>query len=95
MNPTLINLNSIITQNHGNIVSDMDGEKVIFSVPNGKYYNLGSIGGRIWELINTPISGNDLVNLLVNEFEVQKHECEEHVEDFLQQLFTEKLITFK
>ena len=35
----------------GNIVSDMGGEKVMLSVNKGKYYNLGEIGGDIWELI--------------------------------------------
>ena len=29
----------------------MGGEKVMLSVKNGKYYNLGEIGGEIWELI--------------------------------------------
>ena len=28
----------------------MDGEKVMLSINNGKYYNLGEIGGDIWEL---------------------------------------------
>jgi len=31
----------------GNIVSNMDGEKVMLSIKNGKYYNLGEIGGFI------------------------------------------------
>ena len=33
----------------GNIVSDMGGEKVMLSIENGKYYNLGEMGGEIWE----------------------------------------------
>ena len=30
-------------QKEGNVVSDMDGEKVMLSIHNGKYYNLGEV----------------------------------------------------
>ena len=45
-----ISLNQTLSQVKGNIVSDMGGEKVMLSVNNGKYYNLGEIGGDIWDL---------------------------------------------
>ena len=45
-----ISLNSTVMQSEGNIVSDMDGEKVMMSVSNNKYYNLGVMGGEIWEM---------------------------------------------
>ena len=45
-----LSIHQCVGQVKGNIVSDMDGEKVMLSVDNGKYYNFGEIGGRIWEL---------------------------------------------
>ena len=45
-----ISLNSTVMQSEGNIVSDMDGEKVMMSVSNNKYYNLGVMEGEIWEM---------------------------------------------
>ena len=48
--------NSLFSQQPGNIVSDMDGEKVMLSIQSGKYYNLGTLGGEIWELMKEPIS---------------------------------------
>ena len=47
----MIFLNQEVTQGKGNIVSDMGGEKVMLSIENGKYYNLGEMGGEIWDLI--------------------------------------------
>ena len=44
-----ISLNDEVSQREGNIVSDMGGEKVMLSINNGKYYNLGEMGGEIWE----------------------------------------------
>ena len=61
INAQKVTLHSTIVQTHGNIVSDMDGEKVMLSIEKGKYYNLGLLGGVIWELIESPITGDELV----------------------------------
>ena len=82
----------MIVQCTGNIVSDMDGEKVMMSIHNGKYYNLGEIGGVIWDLIKSPISVDQLIATLMLEYEVVKSECEEQVVSFLDLLYKEKLI---
>lgn len=81
-----------IVQGQGNIVSDMDGEKVMLNITNGKYYNLGEIGGHIWELISTPISVEELVATLMKEFDVEQEVCEEHTKIFLNHLLEEKII---
>ncbi|WP_407637550.1 lasso peptide biosynthesis PqqD family chaperone [Cohnella kolymensis] len=48
--------NDRLVQAKGHIVSNMGDEKVMLSVRNGKYYNLGMVGGRVWELMETPIT---------------------------------------
>lgn len=84
---------SKIAQIPGNIVSDMDGEKVMLNIENGKYYNLGELGGAIWELIKEPISIDSLIMKLLSEYEVEKIECEKHVISFLKELYSEGLIS--
>lgn len=83
-----------IIQSKDHIVSDMDGEKVLLSIENGKYYNLGVIGGRIWELIYEPIRIGEVINTLLDEYEVEREECEVGVFSFLAHLSEEKLIHF-
>ena len=82
----------IVSQKSGNIVSDMDGEKVMLSINNGKYYNLGTIGGEIWEYLEEPISIEKLVNTLLKDFDVEKSKCEEEVFTFLELLYKQDLI---
>ncbi|MBO0602525.1 lasso peptide biosynthesis PqqD family chaperone [Sporosarcina sp. E16_3] len=84
--------NSLFSQQPGNIVSDMDGEKVMLSVQSGKYYNLGQLGGEIWELMKEPISIETVVVTLQASYEVEQNECEEQVAEFLTQLLDEGLI---
>ena len=87
-----ISLITSVAQAEGNIVSDMDGEKVMLSVQNGKYYNLGEIGGEIWDLIEIPVVVNELVDKLLATYEVEQKDCEIQVMSLLEQLFDENLI---
>lgn len=75
-----------------NLISDMDGEKVMLSIRSGKYYNLGQTGGRIWELVEPSTTFEELVNQLTKEYEIDREMCEQHVSLFLQQLIHEELI---
>jgi hypothetical protein len=85
-------LYSTIVQSPGNIVSDMDGEKVMLSVKNGKYYNMGGIGGAIWEHLEKPILISNLIAALISEYDVNQTDCEEQVLSFLNLLVKENLI---
>lgn len=87
-----LSMETTIVQSPGNVISDMDGETVMMSIDNSKYYNLGAIGGYIWGNIMTPISINKLISKLTNEFNVENSECEKEVISFLEQLLNEKLI---
>jgi len=82
----------IVSQGEGNIVSDMGGEKVMLSINNGKYYNLGEIGGVIWDLTKEPITIEQLVAHLVSQYEVEQNECEQQVMNFIKQLNNEGLL---
>ncbi|WP_026694363.1 lasso peptide biosynthesis PqqD family chaperone [Peribacillus kribbensis] len=84
--------NTLFTQCPGSIVSDMDGEKVMLSISNGKYYNLGDVGGDIWELLKTPISISGIIKSLTQEYDVEIEDCTEQVHSFIEHLYKEKLI---
>ncbi|XEC95520.1 lasso peptide biosynthesis PqqD family chaperone [Paenibacillus tarimensis] len=86
---------NIVSQTNGHLVSNMDGEKVMMSIHSGKYYNLGQVGGRIWELMESPISVKDLIVKLMDEYEVGEAECERQVISFLEMLGKEQLIEVK
>ena len=83
-----------VRQQPGNIESNMGGDKVMMNINNGKYYNLGSIGGRIWELVKNPITVQQVVSELIAEYDVGQVECEQQVLSFLDHLYDEGLIDF-
>ncbi|ALC82602.1 MULTISPECIES: lasso peptide biosynthesis PqqD family chaperone [Bacillus] len=83
---------SVVAQNEGYIASNMDGEKVMMSIKNSKYYNLGEIGGAIWDAAVRPIKVSDLVTHLQSEYDVNREQCERQVIAFLENLQKEGLI---
>jgi hypothetical protein len=87
-----VSLNSQIVQREGNVVSDMDGEKVMLNIGKGKYYNLGELGGTIWGLMNSPVEVNKIITALLSEYEIEKVECEQQVLAFIRSLHKEGLI---
>ncbi|MGJ9459030.1 lasso peptide biosynthesis PqqD family chaperone [Oceanobacillus sp. CF4.6] len=87
-----VSLKDVVSQMEGNIVSDMDGEKVMLSIQNGKYYNLGDIGGEIWDGMKEPIAIQQLISTLVSQYDVDESVCEEQVIYFINLLYAEGLI---
>ncbi|MDT0121895.1 lasso peptide biosynthesis PqqD family chaperone [Paenibacillus sp. RRE4] len=89
---TPIDSNDVVIRKEGNLVSDMGGEKVMMSISSGKYYNLGSTGGRIWELIVEEKTLNELIETLATEYDIQAEQCRDQVVAFLEHLSREGLI---
>lgn len=84
-----------VVQSQGFMVSEIDGEKVMLSIENGKYYNLGQIGGRIWEIATEPVMISKMVEELVLEYTVETEACEQQVLAFVNQLVGEGLLQVK
>lgn len=88
----MINRETIVSNVEGNIVSDMNGEKVMLSVKNGKYYNLGEMGGEIWGYMKDPILVKTLISILTAKYNIAEVECEKQVIQFLNHLLKEGLL---
>jgi hypothetical protein len=92
MSSLAIEKTQTIVQSKGFIASSMDGEKVMMSIESGKYYNLGRVGGRIWELVEAPVSVEGLIGGLMKEYEIDREQCEQQVMAFLKQMVEEQLV---
>ena len=89
---TYLSIQQSVRQVKGNIISDMDGEKVMLSIENGKYYNFGEIGGQIWDIMTETITIDQLVRKLIVIYDVEQAQCKQQVLSFMEQLLKEDLI---
>lgn len=67
-------------------MADVDGEPLLLHLDNWTYLSFNSIGARIWELLETPRSEDDLVALLAEEFDAEKSVIARDVNAFLEVL---------
>ncbi|MQP68589.1 lasso peptide biosynthesis PqqD family chaperone [Niveispirillum sp. SYP-B3756] len=67
----------------GLLTADVDGELLMMSVEQGRYFNLNSVGSRIWELLAAPVAVDGLVDALTAEYDVAPDEARREVERFL------------
>ncbi|MBT2686192.1 lasso peptide biosynthesis PqqD family chaperone [Bacillus sp. ISL-37] len=90
-----ITMDCSIKQQSGNIISNMDGNTVMMNIEKGKYYNLGEIGGEIWNLVEKWVSVPEVIEQLVSEYHVDEAGCQDQVLNFLEHLKKEGLIEIK
>lgn len=83
---------TILSRRSGLMTADMNGSAVMMDIMTGKYYNLGEIGGRIWEILEEPMTVAALVNKLTDEYDVSANQCRTDIEPFLNTLLERGLL---
>ncbi len=58
------------------VSSDLGDDAVILNLKTGIYHGLDSVGARLWSLIQESRSVNDILNTLLQEYEVESDRCE-------------------
>ncbi len=67
-------------------VTDLAGEKVMIDFESGKYFLIKGAGNDIWDMLQEEITPTQIVDRLLNIYEVSREECEESVMKFLEQM---------
>jgi hypothetical protein len=91
----MIDVNTKVCQSKEIDDADLNGEKVMMNLDKGKYFALNSVGSRIWNIMREEIYVGDIVNILLEEYEVDKETCKNNVLDYLEILEDEDLVTVK
>ena len=71
---------------------DLNGEAVVLSLANGRYYGMNSVAARIWELVQDSRSADEIEQAILLEYEVEREVCRQQVSAFLQTMLTEELL---
>jgi Coenzyme PQQ synthesis protein D (PqqD) len=92
MSDVLLNPNSRIKVSEDQVSSYVSGEAVILNLKTGAYHSLNSVGSRIWQLIQEPKTFLEILNILLAEYDVELHICEQDLHDILKKLEEAQLI---
>ncbi len=83
---------AIVSQCSEQIFSDLDGETVLMDIKSGKYYGMDTTAHRIWELLASPVKVSDILDTLIETYEVESRQCERDVLQFLSTLADANLL---
>ncbi len=71
----------------------IEGEAVILSLDTKILRGLNPVGSRVWELIDGQRSVDEIVGVIVQEFDVSQEAAARDVGDFVRELLAKSLVT--
>ena len=80
-----VSLGSRVQRNGEILFTDLDDTVVMMDPDKGSYYELDSVGARIWNLVDIERSVAELCELLLREYDVALESCRDDVLEFLKQ----------
>ena len=83
---------TILKRKSGLMTANMNGDAVMMDISTGKYFNLGQTGGRIWELLEEPMTIEKLLRTLTAEYDVSYERCKADTLPFLQKMADKGLL---
>jgi len=77
----------IVQQNHGKFLSNILGdETVLMNMETGDYLGINNVGSDIWNLLKEPISVRELIEKVLENYDVAEVQCVAEVNDFLKKI---------
>ena len=71
---------------------DLGGETAMLDMKEGIYYGLNEIGTIIWEYIQKPITIQEIIDKILEEYEVDDETCYADVVELIDQMVENKLV---
>jgi len=73
-------------RNSNHISGRLSDEIVMMDIEKGKYYSLNPVATRIWDLLEKPLSLDELCGLLMEEYEVDEEQCRAEVTEVISEM---------
>lgn len=87
-----INSYTILQRNPDQLFSIIDDEIVMLNIKHEEYLNLNSHASFIWQHLDSPLSFDELTDLLCCVYNVEKQECIEDTLEFITELVEKDII---
>jgi len=71
----------------------LQDEEVILDIEKGKYFSLNPVATSIWEILEQPLSVDQLCEKLIEEYDVEPKKCRLETVAYLQDMLKLDLIT--
>ncbi len=89
----LTNSDLVARSNKDYIAQPMGEEIIIMDVDAGKYIAINKMAAEIWAMLDKPVIVNDIVDTLLNRYEVSREQCERETITYLMEMYASKILT--
>jgi len=79
-------LTNIIYKNSKTISGRIHDELVMMDIDKGKYFALNPVATRIWDLLEKPLTVDELCGILMEEYDVETEQCLKETEALLREM---------
>lgn len=70
-------------KNKNIIDGELDQNQVMLDIEKGKYFGLNPVGKRIWDLLDKPLTFDEITDALLKEYQVNKETCVSELNSFI------------
>jgi hypothetical protein len=89
----MLTLTSKIIRNQDKfLASALGNEIVMMNTSNGTYIGLNEVSSNIWNYLESELTSEDIVNKLLNEYDVTRENCEIQTLDCLHKMEEQGII---
>jgi len=74
------------------LFQEVNGEAVLLDLNSESYFGLDQVGTRIWAMLNEGVEVSEMVDLLLEEYEVDRVTLEKDVDELLANLLEAGLV---
>jgi Coenzyme PQQ synthesis protein D (PqqD) len=85
-------VSSIVGATRDHVSCSLGDEAAILNLKNTVYYGLNPVGTRVWDLVQQARSVGEIRDTLLDEYDVEAHQCERDLLDLLESMREQGLI---
>lgn len=79
-------------RNNETISGRLHDEMVMMDIDKGKYYSMNPVATNIWELLEKPLSVDQLSQKMIQDYEVDASTCKKDVKKFIGEMLSLSII---
>lgn len=87
-----LTLNSKVSVAKDVVSCDLVEEAALLNLKDGIYYGLNPVGARIWNILQKPVQVSEILDTMVEEYDVEKDVAEADLMELLGQLLERELV---
>lgn len=91
----MVTLDCFVKVSEDVLFQELDGEAVLLSMQSESYFGLDPVGTRIWELLKIYGLVGTVAEKLLDEYDIEKENLQDHLLEFVEKLHSKGLVTIQ